>query len=96
MQNYTQYDLVKNLNNSKSFTTGTSLITMTIPPNSNLSLTSNQLNNEMSTSHNIKSKHVRLSVQSAIKSAQQQLKLLGHTSPANGIVLCAGEIMSCV
>lgn len=96
MKDFSSYELVRKLNDVKSESGGTSLITIFIPPNSNLNLTSNQLNSELSTSQNIKNKNIKSSVQSAIKSAQQQLKLLGQLSPDNGLVLCSGSIQYCI
>lgn len=95
MQQETSIELINKLANSRSLTGGTSLITMYIPSEYPMNLVTTQLNNELATSKNIKSKQVKLSVQSALRSAQQQLKLL-NTIPQNGIVLCAGEIQSCL
>lgn len=97
MQNkYTSYETLNLLRDAKSISSGTSLITLYVPGNTSMSIVSNQLSSELSTSQNIKSKSVRSGVQSAIKSCQQQIKLLGTTAPENGLVLCAGEIQSCI
>lgn len=96
MEKYTTLDVVQKLSNAKSITGGTSLITIYVPPLMNLSLISNQLNSELSTSQNIKNKTVKSSVQNSIKCAQQQLKLINQTAPSNGLVICSGLIESCI
>lgn len=69
---------------------GTSMISLIIPQNNNLHLTINKLNEEYGTASNIKSRTNRQSVQSALKSAIFQLKLIKQL-PANGLALFSGE-----
>lgn len=93
----TTFDIVKELSEARSNTGATTLVTLYVPGNTNLSLVSSQISTELSTSQNIKNKNVRDSVYSALKSGQQKIKSYnGHRSPENGFVLCAGEIKSCV
>ena len=89
-----QKELIQYLSLAKSTTGGTSLVTMYIPGNSDLWLVSSTLSSELSTSQNIKSKHVKKGVQSALKAAQYQIKMWkSNKSPPNGLVLCSGDIM---
>jgi peptide chain release factor subunit 1 len=91
----TPLEVIKNLAESRSVTRGTSLVTIYVPSNSQISLVTEKLNNELSTSMNIKSKDVRQAVQSALKSGMQLIKNYpAHCAPENGFVLCAGEISS--
>lgn len=92
--NCTPIELIKKLSQVKSETGGTSLITLYVPSLSNLSIVSNQINSELSTSQNIKSKTVRNSVQNALKCAQLQLKSLKSIAPENGLVICSGAVES--
>ena len=96
IDNHTPLDIVKNLSLAKSYTGATSLITLYIPSLTNLSLVTNQLNSELSTSQNIKNKNVKQSVQNAIKCAQQQLKSLNTIAPENGLGICSGTIEACI
>lgn len=103
---YSPNNLVKDLSQARSSSKGTSLITLYVPSGINLGLVSTQLTQELSTSQNIKSKHVRSDVQSALRSGLQKIKSLpGHNAPENGFVLCSGhfdvitsstELKSCV
>lgn len=87
-----QKELVKNLSRAVPATNGTTLITLMIPPNYSLALTTDKLKSEMSDSSNIKDKTVRKAVLSSLKSAVISLKSYGHSlAPNNGLVLCAGE-----
>lgn len=86
--------LIESLRDARSETGGTSLITMYISANSKLDITTKSLIKELSTSQNIKSKAVKTSVQTALKSCLQICKTYGHTAPENGLVLCAGATMS--
>lgn len=93
----TSLETIEVLSSAKSITGGTSLVTLYVPGNSNLINVSSQLNKELSTSQNIKSKAVRDAVQSALKSGQHKIKSLsGHKTSENGFVLCCGEIKSCI
>lgn len=91
---FTSQSVIQELLNAKSHTGGTSLITLYVPGNTNMNIVTQQLNSELATSQNIKSKQVRTSVQSAIKSGLQQIKLLPPKVPENGFVMCAGELKS--
>lgn len=96
----TPYQVVYDLSETSSLTRGTSLITLYVPSKMNLGNVSTQLTSELSSSQNIKSKDVRLAVQSGIKSLQQKVRTYadthGHCAPQNGFVLIAGEIESYV
>ena len=69
---------------------GTSFVTLIIPPNSQISLFNQLLTDEFGTASNIKSRVNRQSVLSAITYAQQKLKLYNRI-PNNGLVIYSGE-----
>lgn len=79
---------LKNLSNICG--NGTSMLSLTIPSNTNLWLTITKLQHEYKTASNIKDRSNRQSVQDALKSAIFQLKLL-KTIPTNGIALFSGK-----
>ncbi|KAJ2776631.1 translation termination factor eRF1 [Coemansia javaensis] len=72
---------------------GTSMISLILPPRSQLAQTTGMLANEYGTASNIKSRVNRLSVLSAITSAQQRLKLYTRVPP-NGLVVYCGTIVT--
>lgn len=92
----TNLSFIQELGKSKSATHGTSLVTLYVLPESNMSIVGEQLNSELSTSQNIKDKNVRAGVRDALKSLIQQVKSYGYTAHENGLVLCAGELDYCV
>ena len=65
--------LIKNLQAAKG--NGTSMISLILPPGSQLSQVNKMLSDEYGTASNIKSRVNRLSVLGAITSTQQRLKL---------------------
>lgn len=81
--------LIKSLEIMKG--NGTSMISLIIPSKGQISLTNRMLTEEYGTATNIKSRVNRLSVLSAITSAQQRLKLYKQTPP-NGLVIFSGTI----
>ena len=86
--------LLKNLNEVKSQSGGTSLITFYIPSSYDLSLVSAKMTIELSTASNIKDKTVRKDVTTALKRSQYQIKNYGKAkAPMNGLVLCSGDIV---
>ncbi|KAA8496421.1 Eukaryotic peptide chain release factor subunit 1 [Porphyridium purpureum] len=72
---------------------GTSMISLIIPPKSQVSQVSGMLATEYGTASNIKSRVNRQSVLSAITSTQQRLKLYSKV-PENGLVLYCGTILT--
>lgn len=81
------------LNDVRSKSDGTSLITLYIPSEYNLWLAVDFLVQERSSASNIKDKNVRNDVISALKTGIYNLKSLGtNLAPKNGLVLCCGEI----
>lgn len=72
---------------------GTSMISLLIPKGAQISLIANMLVTEYGTANNIKSHINKLSVQTAIKSAQERLKLYRYV-PANGLVIYVGTIVN--
>ncbi|KAJ8663267.1 peptide chain release factor 1 [Lichtheimia ornata] len=72
---------------------GTSMISLIIPPNYQLSRMTRMLTDEYGTASNIKSRVNRLSVLSAITSTQHRLKLYNRV-PNNGLVLYCGTIVT--
>ncbi|KAJ2721424.1 translation termination factor eRF1 [Coemansia sp. Benny D115] len=83
--------LIKNLSLAKG--NGTSMVSLIMPPKSQISLTAGMLADEYGTASNIKSRVNRLSVMSAITSAQQRLKLYNKTPP-NGLVVYCGTVIT--
>ena len=71
----------------------TSLITVYIPPKDDINKVNTLLANEYGSASCIKNRVNRLSVQSALKSAQQRLKLFTRTPP-NGLVILSGKIVT--
>ncbi|KAH3679615.1 hypothetical protein WICMUC_000847 [Wickerhamomyces mucosus] len=72
---------------------GTSMISLIIPPKSQISFYQKMLTDEYGTASNIKSRVNRLSVLSAITSTQQKLKLYTRVPP-NGLVLYCGDVIT--
>lgn len=83
--------LIKSLEAARG--SGTSMISLIIPPQDAVIKVSKMLAEEVGTASNIKSRVNRLSVLSAITSAQQKLKLFNRTPP-NGLVIYVGTIMT--
>ncbi|KCZ79853.1 peptide chain release factor 1 [Anncaliia algerae PRA339] len=71
---------------------GTSMISLIIPPKEQISKTQRMLVEEYGTATNIKSRVNRLSVLSAITSAQQKLKTYNRI-PDNGLAIFVGTIV---
>ena len=82
--------LIKNLQNAKG--NGTSMISLIIPPKDQIARIAKMLADEYGTASNIKSRVNRQSVQSAITSTQQRLKLYNRV-PTNGLVVYCGEML---
>lgn len=83
--------LIKSLEAARG--SGTSMISLIIPPKDSVVQVNKMLAEEIGTAANIKSRVNRLSVLSAITSAQQKLKLFNKTPP-NGLVVFVGTIMT--
>ncbi|KAL4432420.1 hypothetical protein ABPG77_001719 [Micractinium sp. CCAP 211/92] len=83
--------LIKALDNAKG--NGTSMISLIMPPKSQIAQTQAMLANEYGTASNIKSRVNRQSVLAAITSAQQRLKLYTKVPP-NGLVVYTGTVMT--
>ncbi|KAM0753645.1 eukaryotic peptide chain release factor subunit 1 [Meredithblackwellia eburnea MCA 4105] len=83
--------LVQNLQAARG--AGTSMISLIIPPRSQISQVSNMLTQEYGTASNIKSRVNRLSVLAAITSTQQRLKLYNKVPP-NGLIVYCGTILT--
>merc|ERR1719347_1275266 len=72
---------------------GTSMISLLIPPKSQLAVWTRLLTEEYGTASNIKSRVNRLSVLSAITSTQQKLKQQ-KSIPPNGLCIYSGTIIT--
>jgi len=72
---------------------GTSMISLIVPPNDQISRVNKMLGIEMGTASNIKSRVNRQSVLGAITSVQQKLKLYNRVPP-NGLVIYSGTVMT--
>jgi len=83
--------LIKSLEAARG--AGTSMISLILPPRSQISQATSMLSNEYGTASNIKSRVNRLSVLAAITSTQQRLKLYNRV-PTNGLVVYCGTILT--
>jgi peptide chain release factor subunit 1 len=83
--------LIKSLDRARG--NGTSMISLILPPNSQIPQATKMLQEEYGTASNIKSRVNRLSVLSAITSAQQRLKQY-RMCPPNGLVLYTGTVIT--
>uniref|UniRef100_A0A7S0JJX6 Eukaryotic peptide chain release factor subunit 1 n=1 Tax=Calcidiscus leptoporus TaxID=127549 RepID=A0A7S0JJX6_9EUKA len=83
--------LIKSLEAARG--NGTSMISLILPPKSQISMAAKMLADEYGTASNIKSRVNRLSVLSAITSTQQRLKLFSRVPP-NGLVIYCGTILT--
>ena len=83
--------LIKSLENARG--AGASMISLILPPKSQLSQATNMLTQEYGTASNIKSRVNRLSVLAAITSTQQRLKLYSRV-PDNGLVVYCGTVLT--
>ena len=83
--------LIKMLNEAKG--NGTSMISLILPPKSQISQTQTMLQTEYGTASNIKSRVNRQSVLGAITSAQQRLKLYNKVPP-NGLIVYTGTVVT--
>eukprot|EP00455_Lapot_gusevi_P041907 TRINITY_DN490_c0_g1_i9.p1 TRINITY_DN490_c0_g1~~TRINITY_DN490_c0_g1_i9.p1 ORF type:complete len:438 (-),score=136.04 TRINITY_DN490_c0_g1_i9:209-1522(-) len=81
--------LIKSLEQARG--NGTSMISLIIPPKDQIARISKMLTEELGTASNIKSRVNRLSVQGAITSTLQRLKLFNKVPP-NGLVIYCGTI----
>jgi len=68
------------------------MVTLVIPPKEKIENTLGFLNNEYSQAANIKSKQTLNSVQNAITSTREKLKLY-RTTPTNGLIIFCGQIL---
>jgi len=82
--------LIKDLNEVRG--EGTSMISLIVRPQDDINRVNKMLAEEYSTATSIKSRVNRLSVQGAITSTQQRLKLYSRT-PSNGLMVFCGEVM---
>ena len=76
---------------SKLQGTGTSVITLLLPPTEQISNVNNHLTKEYGTATNVKNRVNKLSILSAVTSAQQRLKLY-RSIPTNGLVILCGTV----
>jgi len=83
--------LIKSLEQARG--NGTSMISLIIPPKSQIAQVAKMLADEYGTASNIKSRVNRLSVLGAITSVQQRLKLY-HRVPPLGLVVYCGSIVT--
>ena len=83
--------LIKNLEAARG--NGTSMISLIIPPGTQISQIAKMLSDEYGTASNIKSRVNRLSVLGAITSTQQRLKLY-NKCPKNGLVMYCGTVVT--
>ena len=88
---FRQKKLLKKLRDAKG--NGTSMISLILPPKEQISRITKMLTDEYGTATNIKSKTNRLSVLTAINSAQIKLRTYTKT-PENGLGLFVGEMVT--
>jgi peptide subunit release factor 1 (eRF1) len=96
LQEETFQETLKQLSETTSATGGTSLVSLMVPGETQMSIIASQLNKELSTSQSIKDKDVRTNIQSSLKALIQQIKPYGASAPANGLVMIAGETKYCI
>lgn len=82
--------IIKTLDASKG--NGTSMVSLVIPPKETMANVTAFLNKEFAEAANIKSKQTMTSVQSAITSTREKLKLYKLTPP-NGLIVFCGVIL---
>ncbi|OZJ05390.1 Eukaryotic peptide chain release factor subunit 1 [Bifiguratus adelaidae] len=83
--------LIKSLEAARG--NGTSMISLIMPPKSQIAMVAKMLADEYGTASNIKSRVNRQSVLAAITSTQQRLKLYNRVPP-NGLVIYCGTIVT--
>lgn len=83
--------LIKSLESAQG--NGTSMVSLIVPPGDQISRVNKMLGQEYATASNIKSRVNRQSVQDAITSVQNRLKLWTSVPP-NGLVIYCGTIMT--
>jgi len=83
--------LIKSLMEARG--NGTSMISLILPPKSQISMAAKMLADEYGTASNIKSRVNRQSVLDAITSTQQRLKLFNNV-PTNGLVIYCGTVLT--
>lgn len=83
--------IIESLDTAKG--NGTSLISLIIPPREQINLINKQMNDELGKAANIKSRVVRGSVQSALTSVRERLRLYNRTPP-NGLIIYCGEVLN--
>jgi peptide chain release factor subunit 1 len=87
-----RYEMRRKLRNLKGIRgSGTELITVYIPPGSQISDTSNKLKEEYGQAGNIKSKSTRKNVQEALDKILQYLKIF-RKPPDNGLAIFCGNV----
>lgn len=91
IENFKLKKLIASLTKARG--AGTSMISLIMPPKTQIPQITKMLADEYGTASNIKSRVNRLSVLSAITSTQQRLKLYTRCPP-NGLVVYCGEIMT--
>jgi len=83
--------LIKTLSEARG--NGTSMISLIVPPKDQISRVTKMLQEEFGTASNIKSRVNRMSVQDAITSTIQRLKLITRV-PENGLVVYSGTMLT--
>ena len=83
--------LIKSLEAARG--NGTSMISLILPPKSQISMAAKMLSDEYGTASNIKSRVNRQSVLDAITSTQQRLKLFNNVPP-NGLIIYCGTVLT--
>lgn len=89
LENWKLKRLIKGLEAAQG--NGTSMVSLIVPPGDQIALVSARLTQELGTASNIKSRVNRLSVQGAITSVLNRLKLWSKVPP-NGLVIYCGTI----
>jgi len=82
--------LIRTLDEAKG--NGTSFVSLFIPPKESVMKINQMLGNEFAGAENIKSRQTRQSVQTAITSTKERLKLYKNT-PENGLYIFCGVIL---
>ncbi len=89
-------DTLTHLQSIKPVIRGTTLITYIVPGDMDIWLLNKHLTKEISVTGNVKSKHVRTSVVSALKALNGSINIscIKGKTPPNGLVMLAGKIQT--
>jgi peptide subunit release factor 1 (eRF1) len=93
----TSKETVLELSKASSLINGTTLITIGILGHTPKSMVTKHITDELSETNNIKDTNVKNALKTSWRSLYKKVTSLPHIiTPPNGMLLCAGEIKSCL